>query len=179
MNQINCRTSLANRTMNAVLWTTQVLFGVFWSVTGFGKACCIDLAVWNHMLPQVPWFAAVPRALFVFIGVCEFLGGVGLILPAMTGLKPKLTPIAAFGLTLIMILAAVFHIVRGEYNFFLPINLVLGGVSACIGYGRLLVRPIAPASVGTFRVLEGLAVLGALVFVGFAPVWYQLTHIHY
>ena len=53
-------------------------------------------------------------------------GAVGLILPAMTGFKPKLMPFAAFGLKLIMIFAAVFHIVRGEYNF-VPINLVLGG----------------------------------------------------
>ena len=163
---------------STVLWTVQVLSGVFWTVTGFGKACCIDLAVWNHMLPQVPWFAAVPRPLFIFIGVCEFLGGVGLILPAMTGVKPKLTPIAAFGLALIMIIAAVFHIVRGEYSFFLPINLVLGGVSAFIGYGRLFLRPIAPASINTFRVANGFAVLGALVLVGYAPVWYNLTHAH-
>ena len=131
-------------TMNAVLWTTQVLLGVFWSVTGFGKACCIDLTVWNHMLTQVAWFAAVPRPLFIFIGVCEFLGGVGLILPAMTGVKPKLTPLAAFGLTLIMGFAAVFHIVRGEYSFFVSTNVVLGGVTVLIGYGRLFVRPIAP-----------------------------------
>lgn len=165
-------------TMNAVLWTLQAFWGVFWSVTGFGKACCVDPAVWNHMLPQVPWFAAVPRALFVFIGVCEFLGGVGLILPAMSGVKPKLTPIAAFGLTLIMILAAVFHIARGEYNFFLPTNLVLGGVSAFIGYGRLFVKPIAPTSINIVRVANGLAVLGALVLVGYAPVWYNLAHPH-
>jgi hypothetical protein len=37
--------------------------------------------------------------------------------PAMTGVKPKLTPFAVFALALVMILAAVFHIVRGEYNF--------------------------------------------------------------
>ena len=165
-------------TMNAVLWTVQVLSGIFWTVTGFGKACCMDMTVWNHMLPQVPWFAAVPRPLFIFIGVCEFLGGVGLILPAMTGVKPKLTPIAAFGLALIMIIAAVFHIVRGEYNFFLPINLVLGGVCAFIGYGRLLLKPIAPALINPFRIANGLAVLGALVLVGYAPVWYNLAHAH-
>jgi len=82
------------------------------------------------------------------------IGGVGLILPAMTGVKPKLTPFAAFGLTLVMILAAVFHIVRGEYNF-LPTNLVLGEVAAFIAYGRLFVRPIAPASISTFRVTDG------------------------
>ena len=71
----------------------------------------------------------MPQDLFIFIGVCEFLGGAGLIVPAMTGVKPKLTPFAAFGLALVMILAAVFHIVRGEYNF-VPIDLVLGGASS-------------------------------------------------
>jgi len=164
--------------MNRILWTLQVLWGVFFSFTGFGKVLCLNQAVWNQMLPRVPWFSAVPQALFVFIGVCEFLGGVGLILPGMTGVKPKLAPLAAFGLTLVMLLAAVFHILRGEYNFFLPINLVLGGGAAFIAYGRLFVRSIAPASINTFRVLKGLAVLGALVFVGFVPVWYQLTHTH-
>jgi uncharacterized membrane protein len=37
-----------------------------------------------------------PLDLFIFIGVCELLGGVGLILPAMTEVKPKLTPLTAF-----------------------------------------------------------------------------------
>jgi DoxX-like family len=164
--------------MNTSLWTVQVLWGVFFSFTGFGKVLCFNQAVWNLMLPRVPWFSAVPQALFVFIGVCEFLGGVGLILPAMTGVKPKLVPYAAIGLTLIMILAAIFHIVRGEYSFFLPVNLVLGGVAAFIAYGRLMARPIAARSMSSLRMLTGLAVLGALVLVGFVPVWYQVTHTH-
>ena len=164
--------------MNTSLWTVQVLWGVFFSFTGFGKILCVNQAVWNLMLPRVPWFSAVPQGLFVFIGVCEFLGGVGLILPAVTGFKPKLTPLAAFGLTVVMILAAVFHIVRGEYIFFLPTNLVLGAGAAFIAYGRWVVRPLAPASISTLRALSGFAVLGALVLVGFAPVWYQLTHTH-
>ena len=103
----------------------QVLWGVFFSLTGFGKILWYKPALWNQALQEVPWLSAVPQDLAIFIGVAEFLGGVGLILPAMTGVKPKLTPLAAIGLTLVMILAAVFHIVRGEYNF-VPINLVLG-----------------------------------------------------
>jgi len=46
-------------------------------------------ALWNQALQDVPWFSAVPQDLFIFIGVCEFLGGVGLILPVMTGVKPR------------------------------------------------------------------------------------------
>ena len=94
----------------------------------------------------------------------------------MTGVKPKLTPFGAFGLTLVMLLAAVFHIVRGEYNF-VPINLVVGGIAAFIAYGRWFVTPIAPASINAFHVAKGLAVAGALVLVDFAPVWYRLTRL--
>ncbi len=85
----------------------------------------------------------VPQDLFIFVGVCEFLGGVGLILPAMTGVKPKLTPFAALGLKLIMILAAVFHIVRGEYNF-VPIRWYWEGSPRSSRMDRWPVRQHSP-----------------------------------
>src|ERR1700683_3745570 len=105
--------------LKTVLWIAQILWGISFSITGFGKIFWCQPALWNQALHEVPWLSAVPRDLIVFIGVCEFLGGVGLILPAMAGVKPKLTPFAAIGLTLVMILAAVFHMVRREYNFLL------------------------------------------------------------
>jgi uncharacterized membrane protein YphA (DoxX/SURF4 family) len=163
--------------MKTTLWILQVLWGVSFSITGFGKILWYKPELWNQALQQVPWLSAVPQDLAVFIGVAEFLGGVGLILPAITGVKPKLTPWAAIGLTLVMILAAGFHIARGEYNFVL-LNLVLGAVAAFIAYGRLVVKPIAPASISSFRVLEGLAVLGALILVDYAPIWYRMAQIH-
>ena len=76
----------------------------------------------------------------------------------------------------VMILAALFHIERDEY-IFVPINLVLGGVSALIAYERWYVKPIAPASIDAVRVLKAVAVLGALVLVDVAPVWYRLAHL--
>ena len=178
MNHSNQHPSLATKAFNVLLRTLQVLWGVFFSFTGFGKVLCYDPAVWNHTLHQVAWFSAVPQGLVVFIGACEFLGGIGLILPAMTGVKPKLVPYAAIGLTLVMILAAIFHIVRGEYSFFLPVNLVLGGVAAFIGYGRLVAMPIGAQSTSTLRMVTGVAILGALVLAGYVPVWYQMTHSH-
>jgi DoxX-like family len=168
-----------SNTMNIALWIAQVLWGVFFCFTGFGKILCYRADVWNLTLHQpVAWFSAVPQGLFVFIGICEFLGGVGLILPAMIGVKPKLTPFAAIGLTLVMILAAAFHIVRGELSFFMPMNLVIGGGVAFIAYGRLVTKPIASSSISTLRVFAGLGVLVALVLVGYAPISYQLTHTH-
>jgi hypothetical protein len=178
MNHLNQHPSLATKAFNVLLWILQVLWGVFFSFTGFGKILACDPAVWNHMLHNVAWFSAVPQGLFVFIGVCEFFGGIGLILPAMTGVKPKLTPFAATGLALIMILAAIFHMVRGESHFFLPVNLVLGGVAAFIAYGRLIAMPIAARSTSTLRMVTGVAILAALALAGYVPVWYQMTHPH-
>jgi len=168
MNHSKQHPSLATKAFNVLLWTLQVLWGVFFSFTGFGKVLAYEPAVWNHMVHQVVWFSAVPQGLFVMIGACEFFGGIGLILPAMIGVKPKLTPFAAIGLTLVMILAAIFHIVRGEVSFFVPVNLVLGGVAALIAYGRLMAIPIAARSTSTLRMLLS----------GFVPVWYQMTHTH-
>jgi uncharacterized membrane protein YphA (DoxX/SURF4 family) len=176
---VAARSTPKTKTMHFALWILQVLWGILFCFTGFGKVMCYRPDVWNYTLHQpVAWFSAVSQGLFVFIGVCEFLGGVGLILPAMTGIKPKLTPYAAIGLTLVMILAAIFHIVRGEYSFFVPMNLVLGGVAAFIAYGRLMARPISARSISTFRLVTAVAVLGALGFAGFFPVWYQVTHTH-
>ena len=179
MSHLNQNPSLATKAFNVLLWTLQILWGVFFSFTGLGKVLCYDPAVWNHTLHQpVAWFSAVPQGLFVFIGVCEFLGGLGLILPATTGVKPKLTPFAAIGLTLVMILAAIFHIVRGEHSFFVNLNLLLGGVAAFIAYGRLMALPLSPRPISPLRLVTGIAVLGALVLAGFLPVWYQMTHPH-
>jgi uncharacterized membrane protein YphA (DoxX/SURF4 family) len=178
MNHSNQNPSSASKALNVLLWTLQILWGVFFSFTGFGKILAYDLAVWNHMLHNVAWFSAVPQWLFVFIGVAEFLGGVGLILPAITRVKPKLVPFAAIGLTLVMILAVIFHIMRGEYSFFVPMNLVVGGVAAFIAYGRLLPMPLAPRPLSTMRAVTGLAILGALALAGYVPVWYQMTHPH-
>ncbi|MFB4284306.1 DoxX family protein [Nonomuraea sp. MTCD27] len=165
-------------TLNGALWSLQVLFGFFFAGSGFGKVLLYDGVLYAAAPRAVAWYAAVPQPLIVFIGVCEVLGGVGLILPAMTGVKPKLTPLAAAGLTLTMILAAGFHIMRGEYAL-VPANLLLGGVAAFIAAGRWRLRPIAPASITTSRALKSCAVLGALALLVCAPTWYTMTTVQF
>jgi uncharacterized membrane protein YphA (DoxX/SURF4 family) len=162
-------------THNGVLWTLQILWGFFFAGNGFGKVMLSDAALYAEASQDVAWFAAVPQPLIVFIGVCEVLGGVGLILPAITRVKPKLTPLAAAGLALTMVLAAGFHIVRGEYSL-VPVNLVLGAVAAFIAVGRSNRRPIAPAPLTTRRVLTSLAVLAVMVLTTIVPTWYTMTH---
>ena len=155
--------------MNTLLWVLQVLWGTYFSVNGFGKVSCLDPVVWERALDKVPWFSAVPQGLFILIGAAELLGGLGLILPALTRVRPILTPVAASGLTLVMIFAAGFHIMRGEYAA-VPINVVLGSVAAFIAYGRFVLRPVGAGAPTPLRLLTGVAVLVAMLALDFATL---------
>jgi uncharacterized membrane protein len=84
---------------------------------------------------------SLSTALVRFIGVCEILGALGLILPAASRIMPKLTVWAAIGLGTVMVLATAFHISRAEYpNAAGPIALLAG--TAFVAYGRSAKRPI-------------------------------------
>jgi uncharacterized membrane protein len=48
------------------------------------------------------------------IGVAEFLGGVGLVVPMLTGIAPILSPVAGIALAVTMIGAVVVHVRRKE-----------------------------------------------------------------
>lgn len=165
-------------TLNGVLWSLQALFGFFFVGSGFGKVLLYDEALYTAAPQAVAWYAAVSQPLIVFIGICEVLGGVGLILPAMTRVKPMLTPLAGAGLTLTMILAAGFHLMRGEYEL-VPANLLLGAVSAFIAAGRWKTRPVVPATLTTSRALASFAVVGTLALLACAPTWYTMTNVQF
>jgi hypothetical protein len=162
-------------TLNGVLWTLQVLWGFFFAGSGFGKVLLYDNELYAGAPRAVAWYAAVPQPLIVFIGVVEVLGGVGLILPALTRVRPTLTPLAAAGLALTMVLAAGFHIMRGEVAL-VPVNVVLGAVAAFIAVGRSKHRPVEPEPLTTRRLLVALAVVAVLVLTAIVPTWYSMTH---
>jgi hypothetical protein len=69
------------------------------------------------------------------IGIVEVLAAVGLILPALTGILTVLTPLAAVGLVITMIGAAIVHVRRGEYPG-IAVNIVLLAMAAFVAWGR-------------------------------------------
>ncbi len=69
------------------------------------------------------------------IGALEVLGALGLILPAALDIVPILVPIAATGLALVMLGAAVTHARRKE-NQMIVVNLVLLALAAFVAWGR-------------------------------------------
>lgn len=70
------------------------------------------------------------------IGAAEVAGGLGLIVPAATGIAPILTPVAAAGLTLIMGGAVATHLQRGESAGPPAVLLVLVAITAYLTYRR-------------------------------------------
>ncbi|WP_412543185.1 DoxX family protein [Longispora sp. K20-0274] len=161
--------------LTGALWLLQILGGLFFAGSGFGKVLLFDDALYAAAPRAVAWYAAVPQPLIVFIGVVEVLGGIGLFLPSMARVWPKLTPLAGAGLALTMVLAAGFHVVRGEYAL-VPATVVLGGIAAFVAVGRWRRRPVGPRPLTTGRVLASCAVMAVLIVLVFAPTWYTMTH---
>jgi hypothetical protein len=56
---------------------------------------------------------------------------------------PRLTPLAAAGLILLQLLAAAFHLSRGEAAV-VPLNVALIALVAFVWWGRSRALPIAP-----------------------------------
>jgi uncharacterized membrane protein YphA (DoxX/SURF4 family) len=121
------------------LWVVQVLLALAFGASGLMKMTTpiADLA------KNMPWVADMP-GLVRFIGTSEFLGAVGLILPAALRIVPKLTGIAAAALVVVMVLAFGFHIMQhDEFGHMMP-SVVLGALAAFVAWGRLVGAPIAP-----------------------------------
>jgi uncharacterized membrane protein YphA (DoxX/SURF4 family) len=131
----NNHTTLLSReefSVNILLWVLQVLLGLAFIFAGYGHGFNI-----KQSRTRMVWMNAVSDNLLVFIGTCEILGGIGLILPAATRILPALTAWAATGLAVIMILAALFHLLRREYRNII-FNLVLFALAAFVAYGRFV-----------------------------------------
>jgi uncharacterized membrane protein YphA (DoxX/SURF4 family) len=90
--------------MNIVLWILQVLLACLFLFAG-GMKLVMSPEALRAMGP--PNQVQLPGLFLQFIGVCEVLGALGLVLPGLFRIRLGLTPLAAFGLFIIMIGAAV------------------------------------------------------------------------
>ncbi len=117
--------------LNTSLWIAQVLlaFTLVWA------ASMKLFQPIEKLAAMWPWAGEVSPALVKFTGLVDLLGGLGLIMPAVLNIKPKLTPIAAVGIIILMVCASVFHILRGEASS-IGFNIIFGLIAAFIAWGR-------------------------------------------
>jgi hypothetical protein len=119
--------------MNKILWTLQIVLAAI-----FGFAAGLKLFAFDMMAAKSPGTSHL-HPLFVFIAICEIAGAAALILPGWSGRAPFLTSWAAVGLATISLLAALFHLQRGEYGE-LVMAIVLFLVAAFVARKRWIAR---------------------------------------
>ena len=114
--------------MNSLLWVLQGFLGLLFIIAGVTKF----LIPYEDMMKDNP--VVMPHWFILFIGACEFLGGLGLILPWLLKIKPGLTPLAAGLLVIIMIGATVTTAIGSPAMAIFP--LVIGMLLAFLAYKR-------------------------------------------
>lgn len=97
--------------METALWITQALLAAIFLATGLTKLTQPRLKL---AAGPMSWAADVTDDQFRAVGLLEVAGALGLIMPAVTGIAPLLTPLAAVGLALTMVGAIVTHLRYGE-----------------------------------------------------------------
>jgi uncharacterized membrane protein len=117
--------------MHTFLWIVQSLLAAAFILAGVGKLTQSK----ENLEPVLPWTTDFSAGTIRLIGVAEVLGGLGVVLPAATGIVPVLTPLAATGLALIMVLAAITHARRKEPTA-IAANAILFVLAALVAWGR-------------------------------------------
>lgn len=116
-----------------VLWGVQGLLAVTFLFAGSSKLL-VSAATLTSQYP-------LPGDFMRFIGVCEVLGALGLIFPALLRIRPGLTPLAGAGLAVIMLGATTVTVIEMSV-FAAIIPFVIALLAASVAYGRS--RPATP-----------------------------------
>lgn len=120
---------------NIPLWILQIVLALAFLVTGYSHSIGYERSIAN---PRLVWMQALPVNFVRAVGVLAIAGAIGLILPALTGIAPWLTPLAALMLALLMACAIAFHLTRREFPH-LAFNAILGVLATAIACGRFVV----------------------------------------
>ena len=131
----------ASRGLVIGLWTAQVLIFIPFVIIGAMK---VVMPV-DQLASMWAWPGEYPVWFLRGIGIIDIAGGVGVLLPALTRIKPGLTIIAAWCSLALQICAIAFHVMRGEASH-TPLNWILIGLLIFVVWGRTKVAPFSAAS---------------------------------
>jgi uncharacterized membrane protein YphA (DoxX/SURF4 family) len=98
--------------MNIAVWIIQGILALMFLMAGIMKSTQPK----DKLVKSLPWVNDFSLQTVRFIGISELLGAIGIVVPQLTGIYPILSPIAAVGLAVIMVLASVHHLPKKEYR---------------------------------------------------------------
>lgn len=128
-----------NKALRFVVLTVQILVGAAFTAIGLMKL----LTPISELAQTVIWAGEYPVWFVRGIGLIDLAGGLGMILPSLTRIKPQVANIAACCSAALMLIAAAFHISRGETDV-IGMNLFLFVLIAFVFWGRTQKVPILP-----------------------------------
>ena len=115
--------------MDIAYWILAALLAAFYLYAGGRKV----VQGRERLQPMMGWVDRVPMPLVRTIGVLEVLGAVGLVLPRLTGVAPRLSVAAAVGLALVQVGGIALHLSRGEARLIgLNIALLVAAVAVAL-----------------------------------------------
>jgi len=121
-----------NKQTNTLTWAAQIALAIVFTFAGAFKAFTPAAT----LLAKAPDLAALPLPLVRFIGIAELAAAIGFILPSLTRIAPKLTPIAA--LCVMPILAGAFVVdIRSGHVASLGLVIVSSALAAFVAWSRL------------------------------------------
>ena len=133
--QIEFLLKTRSKQVNVLLWVLQMLLAL-WNITGgfymVNNYKKLANAWALNTLPQPAWMA---------LGVLQALFALGLVLPAVVRVSPKLTPVSATCLAVISLLGIALYVAYSGFPG------ILWGVmpavfAAFVAYGRIALKPL-------------------------------------
>jgi uncharacterized membrane protein YphA (DoxX/SURF4 family) len=117
--------------MHLALWIVQTVLALLFLTAGAMKLTKSK----EDLRADMAWVEDVSPAQVKAVGAVEVAAALGLVLPAATGILPVLTPLAAAGLVIVMVLAAATHLRLDEASK-VPPNVVLGALALFVAIMR-------------------------------------------
>lgn len=117
---------------NILLWAGQIFLAIAFLYSGICKSIFSEKDLIAKGQTGVVGLSA---ALIRFIGICEIMGSIGIILPWWIRVLPVFTPLSALCFAVLMILAAPIHY-RLKENKNIAVNITLLIISLLVAFGR-------------------------------------------
>ena len=117
--------------MNILLWVVQILGALLYAASGVMKVFMFD-----KISADVPSFGALPRQMWMLLGIVELVCVIGLIVPMALNWHPELTAVAAAVLAVESLVFIGVHVKYRETTS-IVMSAVLGLLMVFVAYGRM------------------------------------------
>jgi hypothetical protein len=131
----------ASKALNVALWGVQWLLALTFVGTGIWKLATPI----PELAAKMPWMGEVSPSFLHLTAALDLLVGLGVVLPSLTRIKPRLASFGALGCVALMVGSIVFHVQRGEAGN-TPFNFFLAALAAFVAWGRYGQAPMSRGS---------------------------------